>query len=716
MAVLRFHDIIQLETISALTDVAVGTYGDDISIHRLQGTGIFQDPNEFCVMLAVMVPICLYFLTTDRNAFFRAACAGLLPLFGYAIYLTYSRGGFLAFVGGLGTLFWTRFGWKKTAAIGLVGVPVLLILFAGRQTDISTSTGTASTRIELWRDWMQVFRDHPVSGAGITLVELDAKEKTAARTSPKRCSLTTPTWQGFADLGFFGGCLFLKRLHHGRLVPVPSTAGKLCATELRSEEDATLRFGVGHGILHRHADAVDVFHHPNLSDACVSRRLYADGPADMPGRRGPHAPRSAPTGDFRCRWPLLFGHDLYVLAQRCVISVVQEQACALFAKAGGGSGRGSFPAVSRHGVGNTEGVGMSVSPSRLRVAHVTQGLEVGGQERLLVEMARHRDRNRFEWIVVVLGGRGPLAEALEAANVRVLFLDAPTGLRPGLCRRLARWLHQERIDVIHTHDDRPLIYGMPAAWWAGIGRRIHTHHHGRVPQIGRRQLWLIRLAARFATRFVCVSHDSARFMIEQGIAEARVRTLWNGVDLGRFSLQGPSAAGSVVTVARLSPEKDVANLLRAAAKVVAASPDVRFEIAGDGPCRDELRQLAAELHLTDNVIFHGEVKDIPALLARARLFVLPSQTEGISLTLLEAMARGLPLVTTSVGGNPEVVEAGNTGLLVPPRDPEALAEAISALIANPERGRQMGLAGRQRVENCFDIRKMMAQYEALYSE
>ena len=208
VAVLRFHDVIQLETISALTDVVVGNYGDDISIHRLQGTGIFQDPNEFCVMLAVMVPICLYFSTTDRNAFCRAACAGLLPLFGYAIYLTYSRGGFLAFVGGLGTLFWTRFGWKKTVAIGLVGLPVLLILFAGRQTDISTSTGTASTRIELWRDWMQVFRDHPVSGAGITMGNLDAMEQRRS-DEPKKMLAHNSYLQGFADLGFFGGCLFL---------------------------------------------------------------------------------------------------------------------------------------------------------------------------------------------------------------------------------------------------------------------------------------------------------------------------------------------------------------------------------------------------------------------------------------------------------------------------------------------------------------------------
>jgi glycosyltransferase involved in cell wall biosynthesis len=350
-----------------------------------------------------------------------------------------------------------------------------------------------------------------------------------------------------------------------------------------------------------------------------------------------------------------------------------------------------------------------MTKDRLHIAHITLGLEVGGQERLLVEMARHRDATRFDWTVIVLGPRGTLADAIEAVGVRVVPLNVPPGFRPGLWRRLARLFRAERFDVVHTHDDRPLVYGLPAAWWAGVPRRIHTNHHGRLAHISRRQLFLVRLAARFAQHFVCVSHDSAGYTIEQGVSASRVQALWNGIDLTRFAYQGPCEDGPIVTVARLSPEKDIANLLWAAQHVVASFPQARFEIAGDGTCRNELAQLASDLHLTEHVIFHGEVDDIPALLARAGMFVLPSQTEGISLTLLEAMARGLPIVTTQVGGNPEVVEAGTTGLLVP-----ALAQAIGAILIDPARGRQMGIAGRQRVENCFDIRKMMAQYEALY--
>ena len=351
-----------------------------------------------------------------------------------------------------------------------------------------------------------------------------------------------------------------------------------------------------------------------------------------------------------------------------------------------------------------------------RVAHVTLGLEVGGQERLLVEMARHADHARFEWTVIVLGPRGPLADALESCGVRIVALEAPTGLKPGLWRRLARMLRTERIDVVHSHDDRPLIYGLPAAWWAGVKQRIHTHHHGRLATITWRQRLLIRQAARFAKHFVCVSDDSARFMLEQGINAAKVRTIHNGIDLSRFAYQGPADDGPIVTVARLSPEKDVSNLLRAAQRVLAQVPQARFEIAGDGPCRDELVRLAQELRIAESVTFHGEVQDIPALLARARLFVLPSQTEGISLTLLEAQARGLPVVATAVGGSPEVVDTGVTGLLVPARDPEGLAQAIITLFNEPGRGRHMGRAGRERVEKCFDIKTMTRRYEELYDE
>ena len=336
---------------------------------------------------------------------------------------------------------------------------------------------------------------------------------------------------------------------------------------------------------------------------------------------------------------------------------------------------------------------------RLRVAHVTLGLDVGGQEKLLVEFARHADRGRFDLQFVSLGGRGVLAGDLEAHGWPVAALGEPTGFRPGLVSRLARLFRAGRIDVVHTHDERPHIYGAFAARLAGVRRLIHTRHHGMADRLTRRQSGLVRVASELTDRFVCVSADSARQAVRQGVSARKVRVLHNGIDLTRFGVEGggwrvegedkppdPSSpstlhpppstrTGPVVTVARLSPEKDIGTLLHAAALAARSDDAFRLEIAGDGPCMADLRRTAAELGLGGVVHFHGQVRDVPALLARAGLFVLPSLTEGVSLTLLEAMACGLAVVATRVGGNPEVVVDGETGLLAPPGDPAALAAA-----------------------------------------
>jgi glycosyltransferase involved in cell wall biosynthesis len=358
---------------------------------------------------------------------------------------------------------------------------------------------------------------------------------------------------------------------------------------------------------------------------------------------------------------------------------------------------------------------MTAAPGRLRVAHVSLGLDTGGQEKLLVEFARHADHTRFDVTVVSLTTRGVLGDAIAAAGARVVARGERPGLRPGMLWRLARFFRAERFDVVHTHDDKPLVYAAPAAWLARVSRRLHTHHHGLVGTPRGRQNLLLRTAARTVDPFVCVSHDAARHVVELGVPAGRVRTIWNGIDLARFPYQGPTPGGPAVCVARLSPEKDIATLLDAARRVADAVPDLRLEIAGDGPCRADLARQCKELKLHEHVRLLGEVRDVPALLGRAGLFVLPSQAEGVSLTILEAMARGLPVVTTRVGGNPEVVADGSTGLLVPPRDPAALADALVRVLRDADRAQALGRAGRRRVEDHFDVRRMVADYEALYA-
>jgi glycosyltransferase involved in cell wall biosynthesis len=356
---------------------------------------------------------------------------------------------------------------------------------------------------------------------------------------------------------------------------------------------------------------------------------------------------------------------------------------------------------------------MEATARPLRVIHVTWGLNVGGLEKLLVEFARHADRRRVDLRFVSLSARGQLAGAIESCGWPVTAMEEPEGLRPGLAFRLALLFRRWRADVVHTHNTKALVYGGPAARLARVRRLIHTWH-GQNLVGSRREELLFRLLGRLPDWVVAVSRDAEQLMIKEGIPANRVRTIWNGIDTRRFAFAGAQPHGPVVTVARLSPEKDVQTLLRAMPLVKQQEPGIHLEIAGEGACLPELERLRTELGLNGDVRFLGQVQEVPSLLGRAGLFVLPSLTEGISLTLLEASACGLPVVATNVGGNPEVVENGVSGLLVPTRSPEKMAEAIVQLYRDPARRRQMGQAARQRVEDHFDIRQMVAAYEDLY--
>lgn len=352
---------------------------------------------------------------------------------------------------------------------------------------------------------------------------------------------------------------------------------------------------------------------------------------------------------------------------------------------------------------------------RLRIAHVTQSLAMGGLEKLLVEFARHGDRDEFDLCFVSLTRGGVLRPVIEACGWPVHEFHVPSGFRPGLMVQLAHFFWKNSIDVVHTHDDRPLVHSSLAVRLGAVTGAIHTRH-GRNAGIRRRQELVIRLACRSVSHFVCVSHDSATVSRSQGLDATKVMTIWNGIDTGRYSFVGPQPGGPIVTVARLSREKGIDTLIRSAQQAVRRDHSIRFEIAGDGPCMGEARELVASLDLGGHVRLLGEVADVNGLLSCASCFVLPSRSEGISLTILEAMAKGLPVVATRVGGNCEVVSDSETGLLVRTENPSELVEAIGAIRADFSRAQRMGVAARRRVEEHFDVRAMIRKYEALYRD
>lgn len=348
-----------------------------------------------------------------------------------------------------------------------------------------------------------------------------------------------------------------------------------------------------------------------------------------------------------------------------------------------------------------------------RIVHVSLGTNVGGMEKLLVEFARLTDRDRYALTFISLQERGELAAQIESHDWPVIAFDKSDGLKPALIGRLAKQLRSVAPEILHTHNTAGFVYGVAAGVIAGVPKIIHTRHGQRF-ESSARQTRMFRLMSRWVDRVVTVSSDARRLTIEEGIEAEKTVAIRNGVDLNRFSMPTNRSLGRIAVVARLSPEKDIASLVHAVKIMAQQSVSPHLDVIGDGSERESLQSLVTTFGLNDQVHFHGIRDDIPAVLADASIFVLPSLTEGISLTLLEAMASGLPVVACNVGGNPEVVQDGESGFLVPPGDPSALAGAILKLHHDNELAAKLGLAGRRRVEQQFCIHRMISSYEKLY--
>lgn len=351
----------------------------------------------------------------------------------------------------------------------------------------------------------------------------------------------------------------------------------------------------------------------------------------------------------------------------------------------------------------------------IRVCHVSLGLNTGGLERLLVDFARFHDPEQTEMQFVALRDVGqPAVEIRECGSV-VHELQARGG-RFNSIRRLAKLFREIQPDIVHTHNAYPHFHATLAARWAGVPGVVHTRHGQRYGESWRLR-WEFRLASRFADQIVAVSEDAARLSrLQDRIPGDKIHCIWNGIDTARFSYRGPADSPVAISVARLSYEKDFPTLLRAVRIALALVPNFKLRIVGDGGERHRLEQLAAELQLGSAVEFLGERRDIPELLSQAGFFVTSSLTEGISLTLLEAAAVGLPILATRVGGNPEIVIDGVTGRLVPSACPERLATGIVELCRLQPMWRDMGQQGRQRVLEHFDARQMIGHYELLYAD
>jgi glycosyltransferase involved in cell wall biosynthesis len=340
----------------------------------------------------------------------------------------------------------------------------------------------------------------------------------------------------------------------------------------------------------------------------------------------------------------------------------------------------------------------------------------GGTERQMIELIRRLDRRRFDVHVACFHNEGAWLPKVES-HAPVTAFPIRGFARPGTLARaagFARWCRARRISVVQTCDLYANAFALPAAALAGTPVRIGSRRELN-PDKSSAQISLQRQAYRCAHAVVANSHAASTILQREGVPASRIEVIANGIDAYRFhDRTSYRPVSKILTVANLRAEKAHEVLLQAASAMLSRHPHLQFQIAGDGPRLGELRALASALGIADRVTFLGHREDVPALLAQADAFVLPSRSEAFPNGAIEAMAAGLPVVASAVGGLLDLIEPGRTGLLVPPDDPLALADALDGLVRAPARGAALGAAARDDVVRRYSFERMVRSFETLY--
>lgn len=352
-------------------------------------------------------------------------------------------------------------------------------------------------------------------------------------------------------------------------------------------------------------------------------------------------------------------------------------------------------------------------------------MQVAGAEVLIREIIQQLG-TRITPSIFCLDAIGSIGEELRSGGVDVICLNRKPGRDWGVSRRMARAIRDRRLDIVHAHQYSPFFYAALAKLLCPRRPKLILTEHGRhypdrVSPLRRavNRLLLDRLADAVTA---CCQFSARGLSRNDGFAGGRIQIIPNGIAVERYAngaSQTASAAGSaslrtIIHVARHHPVKDQATLLSGFALAAADLPDIELLMVGDGPLRGELEALAQRLQIADRVRFLGIRSDIPDLMRSADVFALTSLSEAASLTLLEAMASGLPSVVTDVGGNGEIVRHEREGLLFPRGDAAGCAAAFRRLFNDPALAARLGAAARQRAGEHFRLDGAVAEYFRLY--
>jgi L-malate glycosyltransferase len=355
--------------------------------------------------------------------------------------------------------------------------------------------------------------------------------------------------------------------------------------------------------------------------------------------------------------------------------------------------------------------------SAIPVAVVMTSFEPGGTERQMTELVRRLDPSRWEVHLACFEAKGPWFDRAAEHAVSVAEFPVTSFMQPDALRQMwnfARWCRRRRIAVVQATEIYSNIFALPAAALAGVPARVGSRR-GINTDRTRGLVRLQRLTYTCATNVVANSRASADQLRLERVPEHKIAVVPNGLDFGPFAPRTPRAALRKVTVvANLRPLKGHDVLIDAAVEILERFPDARFELIGEGPQRDALLARATAHGVAHAFTFAGHCGDVPARLADTDIFVLPSRSESFPNAILEAMAAGLPIVASGVGGILELIDDGRTGWLVPPGEDEALASRVMHLMADPADAARMGAAARADALARFSFDRMVAGFEDIY--
>lgn len=369
------------------------------------------------------------------------------------------------------------------------------------------------------------------------------------------------------------------------------------------------------------------------------------------------------------------------------------------------------------------------------IAHILYRFDVGGLENGVVNLINRIPADHYRHVIIALTDATDFKNRIKNPDTEIYCLHKKPGQDPAYLWRLWKLLRKLKPSITHTRN-LAALETVFVAFLAGVRRRVHSEHGWGMADLhgtNRKYRFLRRTMSRLVHRYIGLSKHIEQYLLEDvGIPKSKLTQLYNGVDASRFTVDNNQvdknklfpadflSADSIVigTVGRMEPVKDQLTLTRAFIRLLELdqdqAPRLRLVIIGDGELRAQAQELLQQAGVLSQAWLPGSHDQVPCLMQAMDIFVLPSRNEGISNTILEAMASSLPVVATDVGGNPELVVENKTGLLVPADDSAAMANALHSYVSNADRRSAHGAAGRQRVEQHFLLKHMVEKYVSVY--